>query len=268
VTYRALALYATALALAALALLALLPAHMRSQALVTMSITLSAAVAIASVVTARRVGWRDRLGLAWITFGLSYVFLLSTTLLVGDTTRTATPALTPAIEWTRNSLTFGANLFSVIAFMLFARVWSGTGLVPEWRWLATLVSFAVTIIVAGRTTVNDLLLARSMHLDAIGNLLSDLGDIICFTIIGPVAATAVALRGGALVWPWTLLTISSVAWLIYDVGGYFGRAEQVAELSAVITADLFALVAALAQGMVARQAGAEGRRKRRLSRPG
>jgi hypothetical protein len=258
-TYRALALTTAALALAVIAAFALLPQAARSPLLVVLSIAASGSVALACVVTALRIGWRDRLGLAWIGFGLAHVSLFATNLLVGDTTRTVTATLTPTIEWIRNGFTFAANLFSVIAFGLFARVWSGTGLVPEWRWLATLLSFAVTLLVAGRTTWADLLLARHLQLDAVGNLLSDLGDIICFTIIGPVAATAIALRGGALAWPWFLLTVSSVAWLVYDVGGYFGHAEQIVEASAIISADMFALAAAIAQGMVVRQAGSEGK---------
>lgn len=258
-TYRALTLLTVTLALAVSALFALLPASARSPTLVPLSIAISGAVALASVLTARRIGWRDRLGLAWIAFGLCHIMLCATTALVGDSTRTAMFSLSPVVEWVRNALTFGANLFGIIAFVLFARVWSGTGLVPRWRWLATLVSVAVTLVVVGPTTWNDLLLARNMRLDAIGNLLSEVGDIVSLAIIGPVAATAIALRGGALAWPWFLLTISSIAWLLYDVGGYFGRAEQVVELSALISADLFALAAALAQGMVTRQAGSEGR---------
>jgi hypothetical protein len=259
-SYRTLALATAAAAAAAIVLFALLPSPgLRSTVFVPLSMTTSGAVAIFSVVAARRVGFRDRLGMAWIGFGASHLFLFATSALVGDTTRTVTVTLSPTIEWIRNALTLGANLSSVIAFILFARVWSGTGLVPEWRWLATLVSGALSLAVAGRTTWSDALLARSMHLDAIGNLVSDLGDIIGLAIIGPVAATALALRGGALVWPWTLLTISSVAWLVYDVGGFFGHAEQTAELSCIIVADLFALAAALAQAMVVRQAGSEGK---------
>jgi hypothetical protein len=247
------------LALAVVALFTFLSPAARSTALQIMSVTLSVGITIASVRTGRRIGWRERLGMAWIAFGLSYVFLFSTTLLVGDTTRNVTATtLSPTVVWIRNSLTFGANLTGIISFILFARVWSGTGLVPRWRWLATLISVAVTLAVAGRTTWSDLMLARSLEPDAVGNLFSDVGDIVSFSIIGPVAATAIALRGGALAWPWFLLTVSSIAWLVYDVGGYFGRAEQVVEISAVVIADLYALAAALAQLLVVRQADREG----------
>jgi hypothetical protein len=258
VTYRALTLTTTALALISILFFIILPPAARSSAFVVINFLFGVATAVASLLTARRIGWRERLGLAWLAFGVCYIFLFSTTLLVGDTTRTVASSLSPIVEWSRNTLTFAANLTSVVSFILFARVWSGTGLVPRWRWLATLLSVAVTLLVAGRTTWSDLLLARSLHADAVGNLLSDVGDIVCFSIIGPVAATAIALRGGALAWPWFLLTVSSVAWLIYDVGGYFGPAEQLGELSAVIIADLFALAAALAQGLVVRQADSEG----------
>ena len=155
-TYRALTLLTVTLALAVSALFALLPASARSPTLVPLSIAISGAVALASVLTARRIGWRDRLGLAWIAFGLCHIMLCATTALVGDSTRTAMFSLSPVVEWVRNALTFGANLFGIIAFVLFARVWSGTGLVPRWRWLATLVSVAVTLVVVGPTTWNDL----------------------------------------------------------------------------------------------------------------
>jgi hypothetical protein len=257
-TYRALTIATAVATVAATLVLVLMAPEQRSTPFLVISMGASGAVTVVCVVTARRIGFGDRLAVAWLSFGISQFFLLVTGLYVGDTTRTMNVNFPPTVEFIRNSFTFAANLFNVIAYVLFARVWSGTGLQPRWRWLATVLSILAAVAVAGHTAWGDLLLARTLHGDAFGNLFSDVGDIISLSIIGPLAVTAIALRGGALAWPWTLLTLSSCAWLVYDVGAYFGRAEQMVEYGGVIAADLFALAAALAQAIVTQRANREG----------
>jgi hypothetical protein len=48
-----------------------------------------------------------------------------------------------------------------------------------------------------------------------------LGDIFCFSLLGPMFLTALALRGGVLVWTWTLLTLSGLTWLCVDGAATF-----------------------------------------------
>jgi hypothetical protein len=58
--------------------------------------------------------------------------------------------------------------------------------------------------------------ARGGDASAMINVAGDLGDVASFLLITPVLLTAVALRGGRLVWPWALLTAGNVAWLLFD----------------------------------------------------
>jgi len=55
--------------------------------------------------------------------------------------------------------------------------------------------------------------------------------------MGPVLVTAIAMRGGLLVWPWTLLTVSSIAWLFFD-------AVQLLPASMIPVSDLGTVMAA------------------------
>ncbi len=51
---------------------------------------------------------------------------------------------------------------------------------------------------------------------ALAAIASDLGDILTLALVAPVMHTALAMRGGLLLWPWGLLTLSNVAWIAYD----------------------------------------------------
>jgi hypothetical protein len=61
--------------------------------------------------------------------------------------------------------------------------------------------------------------ARSVlagDLAEIDAIVSSLGDLFLLACVAPLLLSTLALRGGLLVWPWALLTASSVAWLLFD----------------------------------------------------
>ena len=87
-------------------------------------------------------------------------------------------------------------------------------------------------------------------------------------MLAPILLTAVALRGGLLMWPWGLVTASLAAWLCYDatigLGPHLGLA---ADTQAVIAnsfrmlATFLNLSAGLAQRFVMDDARARSRPK-------
>ncbi len=47
-------------------------------------------------------------------------------------------------------------------------------------------------------------------------IISSLGDLVALVLIAPIFLTALALRGGLLLWPWAMLAASTVSWLVVD----------------------------------------------------
>jgi hypothetical protein len=78
----------------------------------------------------------------------------------------------------------------------------------------------VAIVVAATIAFWPLIEAvRQLGVGDLGGLIgvfSAAGDVVTFALIAPIFMTALALRGGVLVWPWSLLAASNLAWLLYD----------------------------------------------------
>jgi hypothetical protein len=114
-----------------------------------------------------------------------------------------------------------ANTAAVAGLWMMARAWTIAGLEPPGsvRGRRILVGAAIVFACAvGATTI--FLDARQMlrgDLAAIVPVASDVGDVLSILFIAPVALTALGMSGGALLWPWGLLTASVVCWLGYDV---------------------------------------------------
>ena len=90
---------------------------------------------------------------------------------------------------------------------------------------------------------------------------SNLGDIVSFSAIAPILLTAIAMRGGALAWPWALVTLSNVGWLLYDLSWSFERQWALSEHTLRIIAEfwrgqgcIMAFAAGLAQRWAIRSA--------------
>jgi hypothetical protein len=159
----------------------------------------------------------DYLRRAWALTATCVVLLLvrDTTIIPGVETALAGPALDPA-RW---ALITAANTASVLGTALMARAWSVSGLSSAGRraWLV-IAGVVVSLAATGWPLMHDL--QRLAHGDyaAIPFLASDLGDTVSFVLVAPVLDTALELRGGALLWPWALLTAGGLCWIIYDAG--------------------------------------------------
>jgi hypothetical protein len=187
-------------------------------------------------------GRGDRLRWAWLLLA-SYAIIGVGKVALWGSPRHVGPPL-GFLPQTQTALANGVstillNVASVTGLALFARVWHGTGLTPPWRGRATLAAFALAITVAAVPVWRDIHMIMTGQTIRVGGLVSSFGDIASITLIGPVLVTAIAMRGGLLVWPWTVLTTSCVAWLCFDAVQLVPVSQQpVCDLATVMFATL------------------------------
>jgi hypothetical protein len=152
---------------------------------------------------------------AYGLFGLCYVLLLG-----ADATGLAAPSTAAAFGG--GVLVVLANALSVGSTWMLARAWNVAGFEDDAsarsrkrRVQAVLLVIVLLITVWPLVTdVPALLRGEPAAIVAVG---SDLGDMFTLALIAPVMLTAIAMRGGLLLWPWGLMTAGSLSWLVYDV---------------------------------------------------
>jgi hypothetical protein len=198
----------------------------------------------------------EYVGIAWWLIGIDYFLLFSKDLLFGRIVHL------PGIEGDTAALyraifVVAGNLGAAIGCIMLARTWAVAGIeLPGSRTsqrIALGIAIAAAVAVVGLGVWND---AHHIHTDseAVVGIASSLGDLVCFSVIAPLLLTALAMRGGALFWPWALITGSNMAWLFYDVSWGFQRQLNVNEATLKTVAELWrglgcslAFVAGLAQ---------------------
>lgn len=238
--FRALVLVCTAAVVAPCVVFAMLSAPLNWEFARYATLFSYSAAVVGSAIGASAFARGDRLRWAWLLVA-SYALIGVGKILLWGSPRHVGPAL-GLLPQTNTALANGAatillNLCSVAGLALFARVWHGTGLTPPWRGRATLVAFAIGLVVGGVPVWNDIHLIAAGQSLRVAGLASSLGDIAAITLMGPILVTAIAMRGGLLVWPWTILTVSSIAWLAFD-------AVQLVPASWVPVSDLATVMAA------------------------
>ncbi len=166
----------------------------------------------------------DYLRRAWLFTGGCYAFLLlrDLTLLHG-----AGGVRGRRIEYLRSGIIVLANASALIGTVMIARAWHVAGLEPPGSALsrrsAFLIAIALAVILIGPSLVVDGRGLRHGDATSIIAVASDLADALGLCLIGPVLMTALALRGGILLWPWALFTASMVSWMFYDAASAYRR---------------------------------------------
>lgn len=172
----------------------------------------------------------------------------------------------PHLDTARGALVVAANASSVVGTAMLARAWSVAGLDAGEsrgrRALLLLAGVAVSLAITGWSLAAHVRALCDGNIDALVLVASDLGDTICFALIVPVLQTALALRGGALLWPWALLTAGGFCWILYDAAWGVSELLHVDHLPRVrlaveafrALACIFIAVAGLAQRWAVRQA--------------
>jgi hypothetical protein len=163
----------------------------------------------------------DYLRRAWVLSGACMLLLLvrDLTLIPVVDAGLAGPGLEPF----RRGLVVAANVSSVAGTALLARAWSVAGLSTAGRraWLVA-AGVVVSLVATGWPLVHDLQRLRDGDFAAVPFLASDLGDTISLALVAPLLETALALRGGALLRPWALLTAGGLCWILYDAAWGIG----------------------------------------------
>ncbi|HMJ52605.1 MAG TPA: hypothetical protein VK540_11030 [Polyangiaceae bacterium] len=171
----------------------------------------------------------DYLRNAWLLFAFSYLLYF-----VGDLTLTT--GLFSDRSWTplaNGILTIVGNIAAAASIWRLARASRIAGLEPQWsapvRIAVQLVAIGLALVATGSATVTYTRQLAAGDMEAIRMLASCAGDIFCFSLLAPMFLTALSLRGGVLVWTWTLLTLSGLAWLFVDGTASFLPAMGVSE---------------------------------------
>ena len=214
-------------------------------------------------VAASRYRRREYMGIAWQVIAVDYFLLFVKDLLFGRVVHL--PGVDPGTaESVRVVFVLIANVGGSIGCIMLARVWHVAGIaLPGSRRLqfaAMVVGVAIALGIVGWGTWQDLHHLRSDK-EAIIAVASNLGDIVSFSAIAPILLTAIAMRGGALAWPWALVTLSNICWLFYDMSWSFERQFALSEHTLRIVEEFFraqgcamALSAGLAQRWAIRSA--------------
>ena len=204
----------------------------------------------------------DYLRRAWFLSGLCYALLLVRDVALGAWTPWAPGPRIAGVptEVVESVLVFVANVCAVWGTLLLARAWQVAGLgeadsVGRRRALLGL-ALVVALVVVGSNVHTDVMALLGGNLNALVILASDVGDVVSLALIAPVLLTALAMRGGLLLWPWALITASMVGWLFYDASTSVGHMVRGSE-SLLVTGEVFrsfacsfGFVAGLAQRLV------------------
>jgi hypothetical protein len=185
----------------------------------------------------------DYLRPAWALLALSYLVLILSTILRAPNPPTEVVAV-------RLAMVIVSNAAQVSATLLLSRAWRVAGLeLPARRTLVTAASLAVALLVAGPplyVAVRDIV--ATGRLSPWLGFFSSVGDVITFTLVGPIGLTAWTLRGGLTSWPWLFYTAQILAWLVFDaqdtVGIFFVAVSADTPEWIRIAAEPFRIIAA------------------------
>ena len=230
-----------------------------------------AVAAAGSIAAALRFQRGDYLRLAWVLTAACYALLLLKDVLFGTGSRLMHP-FSDSVAVLRGTLTLLANAAGVIGAFLLARAWQVAGIfLPGSKTTQRLVFAAgvvLSLAIAGRATAQDIRTLMAGDPQVLVIVASDLGDILTLVLIAPVLLTAIALRGGLLAWPWTLMAAAGISWLFYDAVAGVGKTAGVNEVTLRSIEELFRLIACgftcasgVAQRMVMRDMRSASRRR-------
>lgn len=261
-SYRAIAVSPLLFLLLSLAAVGLAPEAARPEVRHALVELVKAAALVGCAAGALAYAPGDYLRVGWGLTACCYLLLLSRDAWIAF----APAAPSPAVEALHVLIITAANACGVYGTWRLARAWHVAGFEhpgPAFARRAVVAAAVLaSLVFAGPSLFVDLRAALSGVPGSYWTVPSDLGDLLALPLVAPVALTALAVRGGALRWPWGLLTASLLAWLLYDAvltipeliavdpTGY----RPVAECFRLL-AGAFACAAGFAQRRVVRELG-------------
>lgn len=188
----------------------------------------------------------DYLRRAWMLSGVCLLLLLVRDLVF--TLGVAGPTLlgVQSAHW-QSAIVLAANLSFVAGTFLMARAWQVAGFEhagsPWRRRTVVAVAVLVALAISGAALVIDVRGAIEGNPRALVGIASELGDMFSLVLIAPVLLTALAMRGGVLLWPWGLFTAAQLCWLFYDAMGTLGHFVSIDETRLRLLAEVFRALA-------------------------
>jgi len=256
--YRTLAVAPVLLVAVALAAWAVAPLAMRAPVLAG-AVELAKVLAVAGCVVA---AWTfepgDYLRRAWLLLAACVLFLFGRDVV----------ALAGGSVVAQGILATAGNGSSVVGTWILARAWTVAGLdegdTPTGKWPLRTGAIAVSLLVTGWPLVGDLAALSHGDVVAVVPLVSDVADTVVLALLAPLLRTTLALQGGVLRWPWALLTVGNLLWLVFDaVYGVLGllhvdpsRAHVATEALRVV-ATMYTFSAGFAQRKAVKAATSE-----------
>jgi hypothetical protein len=156
----------------------------------------------------------DYLRSAWRMFMIGDLLILFTVALTGLFPLESTVHV-------RVVATLITNVVSPIGAYRFAYAWRVAGIeLPAGRLTrrsAILVGFVIGCVLAVPGIDGDLKMLSEGNLEALVYICGAVGDIASLALVAPIILTALALRGGRVAWVWSLLSVSILCWLAYDL---------------------------------------------------
>jgi hypothetical protein len=201
-----------------------------------------------TLAAALRLARGDYLRWAWLLTSVCLMLLFAKDLLFGLGWRWL--QFPETVAWARGVIGLLANVCGVIGTLLLARAWRVAEIVlpgsRAQRIAVGLAACVLSLLTAGYSTFLDVRGLIGGDPQRLVSVASDLGDIVSLILIAPVMLTAIALRGGLLVWPWALMTMSQLGWLLYDAVGPAGALLSIPRDRLRTFEELFRCIALLA----------------------
>jgi hypothetical protein len=184
----------------------------------------------------------EYLNRAWLTYGGCYALLL-----VNDSLGAFGPTGEHMLL-VRGLVVVAANTSSVVGTWMLARAWTVAGLDDEDTGRArrrTMFAGAVllSLAVTGWPLLHDVRALIGGDPGALISIASDLGDTFTLSLVAPVMHTALAMRGGLLRWPWGMVTLSGLAWIVYDATSSVIDLPRWGPCAALVASEAFRVLA-------------------------
>jgi hypothetical protein len=182
---------------------------------------------------------------SWLLQGSCFVFLIGRDVVFGLwIARDNGPAWS---EYMQGAFVLFANLGTVAGVWMLSRAWHIAGIALPGspfrreilRWTAVVVGLAI----AGPQLAYDASRLAHGRIRSLVPIFSGVGDLFSLALVVPVLLTAVALRGGLLVWPWGLLTASMFGWLFYDGATVLGSFVDLDDKTTLVVTEVFRCLA-------------------------
>jgi len=189
-----------------------------------------------SALAARAFDRGDYLRGAWLYNAACFFFIF-----FSDLTRFPGFPQATGIDIARGVLSLVGNACGVVSSFRLGRAWTEAELpdAVRTRRRAYVATAIVALAVAGGPLVHDIRAFLAGYVEALTNVASEMGDIGALCVLAPVLPTAIALRGGTLAWPWSLLAMSVVAWLAFDGAVNYAGGAHVDDVTKRMLVEVF-----------------------------